>query len=195
MACPPRVRRRSAGWWAVSCFALGVGASGCGGDRVGVSLFPRPASFFQGEGALNVSSFVVVVESDAPVLVAAAKRYRDRWSGRGAFGDVYRVRLTVDEASRATAPQLSDFEADGEAYDLVANHGGASIEARSVWGVLRGLATFSQVVLEGDGGQACVGGLPLTATDGARFPWRGLLLDTARRFYPVTMLRLTTAYS
>ena len=51
-------------------------------------------------------------------------------------------------------------------------------------GALRGLETLFQAVVR-DGDAGCVAGTPLSVDDAPRFPWRGLLLDTARRFYPV----------
>jgi hypothetical protein len=53
-------------------------------------------------------------------------------------------------------------------------------------GLLRGLETFSQLVRwMGGTMQYVIGPLPLLIHDSPRFPWRGLMVDTARHFLPV----------
>jgi hexosaminidase len=94
----------------------------------------------------------------------------------------------------------------------------ATLSAATAWGVLRGLETFAQLVSRqqapsvqgagrgaraagfggvsglgggkgGDGASALVVlGAPLAIADAPRYPWRGLLLDTANHFLPVATL-------
>jgi hexosaminidase len=79
----------------------------------------------------------------------------------------------------------------------------ATLTATTVWGALRGLETFAQLVEQAtptaaaatataDEGMATtpvrfftIARTPLTIGDAPRFPWRGVLLDTARHFLPV----------
>jgi len=80
-----------------------------------------------------------------------------------------------------------------ETYSLLvlSNQTEATIEAKSVWGALRGLQTFSQLV-EWDRVTNVykVLGVDTQIYDFPRFLWRGLLLDTSRHFVPVnTILR------
>eukprot|EP00761_Pharyngomonas_kirbyi_P009500 gb/GECH01009516.1/.p1 GENE.gb/GECH01009516.1/~~gb/GECH01009516.1/.p1 ORF type:complete len:728 (+),score=173.26 gb/GECH01009516.1/:1-2184(+) len=72
----------------------------------------------------------------------------------------------------------------------------SSLTAKTIWGLLRGLETFSQLVVYG---QVSVGkenddselknghfiyNLPINIVDQPRFYWRGLMIDTARHFLP-----------
>ncbi|CAG0887488.1 unnamed protein product [Darwinula stevensoni] len=64
--------------------------------------------------------------------------------------------------------------------------GGALLSAASIWGILRGLETFSQMVYYHDC-QVNAQRFFVNTTfvqDWPRFPWRGLLLDTSRHFLP-----------
>ena len=57
-------------------------------------------------------------------------------------------------------------------------------------GVLRGLETFSQLVLfDFDLGRYLIGNAPWTIEDDARFPHRGLMIDTSRHFQPLAAIR------
>jgi hexosaminidase len=66
---------------------------------------------------------------------------------------------------------------------------GSTLECASVYGCLHGLQTFSQLVrFDFDVGKATVSGVPLSISDRPRFAHRGLMLDTARHFYPTSFL-------
>lgn len=61
------------------------------------------------------------------------------------------------------------------------------IKANNVWGALRGLETFSQLVYPADGSKH----LQLNGTvihDVPRYKYRGMLLDTARHYIPVVTI-------
>ncbi|MEQ8857130.1 MAG: family 20 glycosylhydrolase [Pseudomonadales bacterium] len=90
--------------------------------------------------------------------------------------------LTVDcPAAAAALPALDD----DESYRLEIGVAGVHLAAPQEWGVLRGLATLSQLV-------AAPGPLPaLRIVDAPRFPWRGLMLDVARHFIPLDDLLRT----
>ncbi|XP_045156507.2 beta-hexosaminidase subunit beta-like isoform X2 [Mercenaria mercenaria] len=75
-----------------------------------------------------------------------------------------------------------------ESYTLeISEKGVATLKASEVWGALRGLETFSQLIYQ-DG----LGTFVLNATsieDAPRFQHRGLLLDTSRHFLSLDVLK------
>ncbi|XP_072031605.1 beta-hexosaminidase subunit beta-like isoform X1 [Amphiura filiformis] len=70
-----------------------------------------------------------------------------------------------------------------ENYTLTVSSDMASLKAASIWGVLKGLETFSQLVYESDMGGLIVNST--TITDFPRFAHRGFLIDTSRHFVHV----------
>ncbi|NXV77618.1 HEXB hexosaminidase, partial [Atlantisia rogersi] len=76
-----------------------------------------------------------------------------------------------------------------EAYHLTVSEPVAVLKADEVWGALRGLETFSQLVHEDDYGSFLVNESEID--DFPRFAHRGILLDTSRHYLPVKSI-LTT---
>ena len=73
---------------------------------------------------------------------------------------------------------------DSYAYRLLLEHATAKVEADTEWGALAALATLAQLSREGVHDVAEV-------PDAPRFPWRGLMLDTARHFISTDALKRT----
>ena len=70
----------------------------------------------------------------------------------------------------------------------------AVLRADTQWGALRGLETFSQLwVWAGRDAPVsyCTTTANLAVTDFPRYPWRGLLIDSARHFLPVSAILKT----
>lgn len=78
-----------------------------------------------------------------------------------------------------------------ESYKLEINETSpiAVLRAESVWGILRGLETFSQILASGDGPSLKV--KCQTIVDAPKLPHRGLLLDTSRHYLPLSDILLT----
>ena len=83
-----------------------------------------------------------------------------------------------------------------EGYTLDITAGGATLHAQTVWGALRGLETMSQLsrhtwttgpsgALNASFNEVCAA----RVVDAPRFPFRGLMVDTARHFMPVSVLK------
>ncbi|XP_034325787.2 beta-hexosaminidase subunit beta isoform X2 [Magallana gigas] len=74
-----------------------------------------------------------------------------------------------------------------ESYNLTISSSGATLNSNSVWGALRGIETFSQLVLQQSKDMFTVNGT--TIVDYPRFQHRGLLLDTSRHFLDVSIIK------
>ncbi|CAC5394973.1 HEXA_B [Mytilus coruscus] len=81
--------------------------------------------------------------------------------------------------------KFPSLESD-ESYDLVVSASGISINANEVWGALRGLETFSQLIVRRSL-QYFINGT--TITDFPRFQHRGMLIDTSRHFLSVDVIK------
>ena len=120
-----------------------------------------------------------------PRLARAAHRLRDQVAG--VIGAGHGCRVAVSCGASADFPALGD----DESYRLAIDRREARVEAAGEWGVLRAFATLTQLVRTDAEGP----GLPvLTIEDAPRFPWRGLMIDTARHFVRTeTLLRTLDA--
>lgn len=73
-----------------------------------------------------------------------------------------------------------------ESYSLKSTPAGARLEAVSSVGAARGLATFRQLL--GQDGQGLF--VPIVAIqDSPQYVWRGLMIDVARHFIPIAVLK------
>ena len=79
-----------------------------------------------------------------------------------------------------------------ESYTLTLASPRATLRAKQVWGAVRGLETFSQLLAMNGPGHAIRGGAAgMVIADAPRFPWRGLMMDPARHFIRVGELNRT----
>jgi hypothetical protein len=156
-------------------------------------LWPLPKTYTNGSLALGVDPaagagfFTGAVGSK--LLAAAFERYAaltfphatsaGAAAANSASGAPALKSLKVSVASLAEDfPQL---ETD-ESYELaIAPTSGARLTAKTVFGALRGLETFSQLVMfDFDSGAYTLPYAPWKISDTPRFPHRGLMIDSAR---------------
>ncbi|XP_058418065.1 beta-hexosaminidase subunit beta [Diceros bicornis minor] len=76
-----------------------------------------------------------------------------------------------------------------ESYTLLVKEPVALLKANRVWGVLRGLETFSQLIYQDSYGTFTIN--ESIIVDSPRFPHRGILIDTARHYLPVKSILKT----
>jgi hexosaminidase len=75
---------------------------------------------------------------------------------------------------------------EDESYSLKITTSGARLNSRTTLGAMRGLQTFLQLVKTGASGFAVPA---ITIQDKPRFVWRGLLIDVARHYMPMEVLK------
>jgi len=179
------------------------------------ALWPQPRNLQTGSDALRLDfsfSIDVAVPNAPQDLVAAAERTRELLFsdqlgrlvlGRGeddlpavrAANALCSLKLTLSEwgtsqpiATEATLPLGSR----DEAYSLVVPADGseAVLSANSTLGLFRGLTTFGQLWYTASGTVYTLG-VPLEIQDSPAYPYRGLLLDTARNYFPVSDIKRT----
>ena len=141
---------------------------------------------------LSTLEFQTVGGQDVKTLTAAYERYKrvifTHVTGEGASGALSTVKVEVEDMSE-DYPQL---ETD-ESYELsISSDGEAYISAKTVYGALRGLESFSQLVLfDFEKELYYVPNCPVFVKDAPRYPHRGLLLDTSRHFQPIAEIERT----
>uniref|UniRef100_A0A1B6KR81 Beta-hexosaminidase n=1 Tax=Graphocephala atropunctata TaxID=36148 RepID=A0A1B6KR81_9HEMI len=157
---------------------------------------PQNVSFYTTQVSIDPSNFLIRISNvTCPVLEEAVKRYTDvikkalphHQHGQECPGGELKEVLVALTGPCEEWPHL---EMD-EHYELHVNRpdyeGVAIVSSSSMWGLLRGLETFSQLVTPTT--DSCC--LVLNSTDildYPRFKHRGLLLDTARHYLPVPVI-------
>jgi hexosaminidase len=102
---------------------------------------------------------------------------------RDLSNDAANAQLLIETASTGNAiPRLGD----DESYNLEIGENRAKISAPTTVGAMRGLETFLQL-LEGDKDGFYFPAVSIQ--DKPRFPWRGLMIDSARHFQPMEVLK------
>ena len=153
---------------------------------------PVPAAIQFQTGRLKIdASFTAATAGHTDArLEAAIHRAARRLEGRTGFE--FSRALSSD---RSSATLLVECKGPGaavpsvredESYSLDVSDKQAVIEAATVVGAIRALETFLQL-LEGDRGGYFIPSVSIQ--DKPRFPWRGLLIDVARHYEPMEVLK------
>lgn len=156
------------------------------------NLMPVPQSVQWKNGRLPVTKdFSVAVSGQTDErLRSYIFRVMRRLEGRTVLefsrellGDAAKASLSIETKSTGNAiPKLGD----DESYVLEISDKHAKITATTTVGAMRGLETFLQL-LEGDKDGFYFPAVSIS--DKPRFPWRGLMIDSARHFQPVEVLK------
>jgi len=154
-------------------------------------VIPEPARISSGQGFLVIDpSFHISLNRDDALLRSAAARLARNLSAKTGLklalepvmeGKPAALRVFCDAAD----PHFLTPQAD-ESYTLRVTTAGAELRAHGPTGVLRGMATFLQLVQVDSAGY---GARAVEIRDQPRFAWRGLMLDVARHFLTVDTLK------
>jgi hexosaminidase len=156
------------------------------------ALMPMPQKVELAAGKLAIDAGFTIAAAgprDAR-LESAMRRFRSRISLETG------ISLSANQPAGASEPTLRvECDASGpeyptlgedESYTLDVAPQGARLKAASIEGALHGLETFAQLIEPGAGGFQVPA---LHIEDRPRFPWRGLLLDVARHWMPITVVK------
>lgn len=151
------------------------------------SIWPKPQQHTLGKQMFSLSPSTFEFSSTgekSDVLTAALDRYHGLTfpdkipSNRIRFRrDLSALTSLVVTVKEKYAPMT--FETD-ESYVLTVSAPASSLAANTVWGALRGLETFSQLVFQDENGNFLAHEGKIT--DFPRFHYRGFLIDTSRHF-------------
>jgi hexosaminidase len=156
-----------------------------------LNLMPVPASVQLGTSqlAVDASFSVAVTGHDDARLERAVQRFLRQ------LGRQTGLILNANPADAAKATLVIHTDHDGkpvqelgeeESYSLEVTASGAKLTAPTTLGTIHGLQTFLQLVdVSADGFAAPA----VTIQDRPRFPWRGLMIDSARHFIPLEVIR------
>ncbi|MGE5724364.1 MAG: beta-N-acetylhexosaminidase [Acidobacteriota bacterium] len=156
-----------------------------------LDLMPMPQNVRLGSGQLVITQAFSVGfagNKDARVQAAAGRflQQLSRQTGmplntRASDGASASLVIAAQHASK-DYPELGE----DESYDLQVSPSGARITAPTTLGAMHALQTFLQLVQPSPAGFAAPA---VTIHDQPRFPWRGLMLDVARRFEPISAVK------
>ena len=155
-------------------------------------LMPWPASVQLDSGQLTIkNSFSVAIEGNDLHLRRTAEIFlNDLRRHTGSLPLDFSIAKHADEAdlrihSQRAGRSVQELGED-ESYKLQVTSSGAQLDAPTTLGVMRGLQTFLQLVEVTPEGFAVPA---VTIADQPRFQWRGLMIDSARHFMPVELIK------
>lgn len=153
--------------------ALGLWAAAVAAPEV--NIVPKPLSVEAGDGTFTVDAATVVTVGKDAALRSVGELFAVMIEP--VTGRAVKVKTAADGAKIALAvnPALGEEE-----YLLRVTPAGVDVCGGSAKGVLYGLQSLRQLVIEGDGTVAAV-----TVKDKPYFGYRGAMLDICRHFVPV----------
>jgi hexosaminidase len=155
------------------------------------TLLPVPAKVQTGTGSLRVDAAfsVALTGYSEPRLERSVERFLHQLALQTALP------LSTKAASNAKATLVIHTDhgskevqelGEDESYALEVSTTGAKLTAATPLGTMHGLQTFLQLVNVSPGGFAAPA---VTIQDQPRFPWRGMMIDSARHFTPLDVLK------
>ncbi len=161
-------------------------------DQQSPSLMPLPAHLQMQPGQIVIApsfSVSIITSADARLRRGVDRFLDDLRRQTGMLpldmklveSDAAILTIRVEKASKEI-PELGE----DESYTLEITASGAKLNAPATRGALHGLQTFLQLVENTSSGFA----VPAASIqDSPRFPWRGLMIDSARHFMPLDVIR------
>ena len=155
-----------------------------------LNLMPLPANVQPGTGSLRVDSAFSVAFTGytEPRLERASERFLRQLARQTGLP----LALKPSKTGKATLVIQTDHASkeiqevgEDESYILDVSTASARLRAATPLGAMHGLQTFLQLVDVSPDGFAAPA---VTIQDKPRFPWRGLMIDSARHFIPLDVI-------
>jgi hexosaminidase len=156
-----------------------------------LNLIPVPASVQAGSGSLRVDpSFSVALTAySEPRLDRSVERFLRQLARQTALPLPLKAtrgpKATLVIQTEHAGKEVQEVGED-ESYVLEVSASGAKLTAPTPLGTMHGLQTFLQLVDVSSDGFAAPS---VTVQDKPRFPWRGLMIDSARHFTPLDVIK------
>src|SRR5450631_4233423 len=188
------MKKREIWFKALSLATLGVlcyAPLSRGQQMTELNLMPVPAKVQMGSGSSKIDAgFTVALAGHTDArLTAAVERFTERLAKQTglliAAKPVNGAKATLVVHTERDSKPVQELGED-ESYVLEVSAAGATLTAPTDLGALHGLQTFLQLVSVSPEGFAAPA---VSIKDTPRFPWRGLMIDTARHFIPLEILR------
>jgi hexosaminidase len=158
-------------------------------DQPRLNLMPVPANLQIGTGDLRVdSSFSIALTGHTEARMdRAVQRFLRQLSRQTAIplSGKPSINPTLTVHTDHASKEIQELGED-ESYTLSIATDGAKIDAPTPLGAMHALQTFLQLVEVSPNGFAAPA---VTVQDKPRFPWRGLMIDVARHFIPLDVLK------
>ena len=155
-------------------------------------LMPMPSSVRPGSGQLVIdTSFTVAITSkEDPLTRRAVELFLTDLRCQTGMSP---LDMKVTDSAQGTLVVHADHASkdvqelgEDESYSLEIKNSGATLNAATRLGIMRGLQSFLQLVETTPQGFAVPA---FTIQDQPRFPWRGLMIDVSRHFMPLEVLK------
>lgn len=146
--------------------------------------WPQEVDRPSAEGTLQIDN-AISIKISGDKLPGATDRWRQRISQQTGWqlqpAQANPAKPTIDIQIKKAVDPLPQLNSD-ESYELSVTADGVKLTANTRFGAMRGMETLLQLIQNGPENTA----IPFVAIkDQPRFPWRGLLIDSARHFMPV----------
>jgi hexosaminidase len=154
-----------------------------------LNLLPYPDSLVKGNSQFRLGAdFRISTSSNDPILLKAINRFYAKLNRKtGAYFEQDRIKPGLQGQMRVVAHSAVPLSIGmNEQYRLVVRTSGIELNAATTIGAMRGLETLLQLVAR-DAKGAFVPEVEIM--DNPRFAWRGLMIDVARHFIPLDVIR------
>ncbi|CAJ0576696.1 unnamed protein product, partial [Mesorhabditis spiculigera] len=151
-------------------------------------VFPLPALIKYGHDNITLSPKRFLIQAgdheECDIVAKSVETYVKKWmfpfpvEAKEDFPE-FGLQVTIEEKCPTGVPPDNMIES----YSLSISKEGSTLRAQQVWGFLRGLETFSQLIFYDEESNSYLL-RTVEIADSPRYTVRGLMLDTSRHFLP-----------